>query len=239
MLPRTLIRRLLPRVLLAPLLYALLMLVWLPIGEEYGRAFRALANTVFEHLIDETTTRFVATDTVAQGLAPGARMHDTSLGLFNNRDRQYATIPISSQYIAYVPAALFVALALPTPVPWRRRWLGLLGGFLLIQCFVLLRCAAMIFSGYCRPEVGMFAPPSWVRRSLAFGSEMLTVSLTMSFIVPIALWVLVMFRRGDLTTLLAPAGVGTEAKPKDAPARRRRSQKSRSRGARTGSQARR
>jgi hypothetical protein len=117
-----------------------------------------------------------------------------------------------------------VTLVLLTPVPWRRRWRALAWGLVLVGGFVLLRMWLIIFNAFCSPTaLALFDPSPFWRRTLAFTTEMLTKSLTTSFVVPLAIWVLVCFRRGDLAALKGrPAMQARPALRSDEPSKRRK-----------------
>ena len=205
--PRRLLRQAVLRLLAAAVLYIVFMLGWLWWSPGYAAAFRAAGNFVFAHWYDGTEVRFVP-QTAGGGSYTATRMQDTSLSLKNHGTRAKGQQPISSQYIGYVPTVLFLALALPAPIPWRRRWRALLWGLLLINAFVLGRMWLLIFNAFCSDTpLALFHPSPFWRRVLAFTAETLTKSLTTCFVVPLAIWVLVCFRRADLAAL---RGLGHE-----------------------------
>lgn len=232
--PRRLLRQAVLRLLAAAVLYIILMLGWLWWSPGYAAAFRAAGNFVFADWYDGAEVRFVP-QTAGGGTYTATRMQDTSLSLKNHGTRAKGQQPVSSQYIGYVPTALFLALALPTPIRWRRRWRALLWGLLLINAFVLGRMWLIIFNAFCSDTpLALFHPSPFWRRVLAFATETLTKSLTTCFVVPLAIWVLVCFRRADLATLRG-SGQAKTARPARAehpsrPAKRRARKTARPKG---------
>ncbi|HUU83830.1 MAG TPA: hypothetical protein VM243_10030 [Phycisphaerae bacterium] len=223
--PRRLLRQAVLRLLAAAVLYILLMLGWLWWSEGYARALRSVGNFVFARWYDGAAIRFEP-QAVEAGTYAATRMQDTRLSLMNHATRARGNQPVSSQYIGYVPTVLFLALVLPSPVPWRRRWKAVLWGFVLIGAFILLRMWLMIFNAFCSDSpLALFYPSDFWRRVLAFATETLTRSLTTCFVVPLAIWVLVCFRHGDLAALRgsgrAKTGRATHGDQKPGRAKRR------------------
>lgn len=215
--PRQLLRLAVLRLLLAAVLYIALMFGWLVWSDSYAAAFRAAGDFVFSRWYDGAEVHFVAQDVSGIGYASD-RMQDTRLVLKNRATRARGKQPVSSQYIGYVPTALFLALALPTPIRWRRRWRAVLLGLLLVNAFVLLRMWMMIFNAFCSDTaLALFFPSPFWRSVLAFATETLTRSLTTCFVVPLGIWVLVCFRRDDLTALRAPGLLNEQQPPRPAP----------------------
>ncbi len=209
--PRQLLRLAVLRLLLAGVLYIALMFGWLLWSDGYATAFRAAGDFVFSKWYDGAEVHFVAQD-VSGAVYAADRMQDTRLVLKNRTTRARGKQPVSSQYIGYVPTALFLALALPTPIRWRRRWRAVLLGLLLVNVFVLVRVWMMIFNALCSDtELALFFPSPFWRSGLAFATETLTKSLTTCFVVPLAIWVLVCFRRSDLAALRDPGLLNGDA----------------------------
>jgi len=100
-----------------------------------------------------------------------------------------------------------MALILATPLPWSRRGQALLWGLLLVNLFVGVRLWLRITDAYCDPNMLGLYSISQFWRSVLHG-VMLVVSMApaMTYIAPLTIWMVVMFRRGDWAVLLGEAG---------------------------------
>jgi hypothetical protein len=91
------------------------------------------------------------------------------------------------------PLALLAALILSTPVPGRRRWMALFWGLVWEHVIVLS------FIGFCiwieSSGISLAVIQPFWKTGLSWFRELLTAQL--GFGVPILLWIVLVFRRGD------------------------------------------
>ncbi len=170
--------------------YAVLIAPWPVVPEAYAAAYRTVSNVVFGSFGAEGVVHF------RKPLGPSAM--DTEIAIRRRSSPDVGTTSHSARFTGYVPTALVIALILATPLPWSRRGKALLWGMLLVHVFIALRQEINLlhwFSGdspWCLYQPGPFWS-SVLKR--AFGA--IVVSPTLSFIVPIFIWILATFRRAD------------------------------------------
>ena len=114
-------------------------------------------------------------------------------------------MPHSARLTGYLPTAEVIALILALPIPWSRRWKALFWGLVLVNGFVVLRLEITLlywFSGD-RP-FALYSPGPFWSEVLVGAREVVVVSPMLTFAVPVFIWILVTFRRGDLEQWMAP-----------------------------------
>lgn len=182
-----------------------LMLAVIPRGglrEVYAKVFQAGGNAVFGSFGENGVTRFEPATT-------GSSDQDTTV-TFKNRDPRFAAkkkvIVCSGWIMGYLPLATLVALILATPLPWPRRRRALLWGIIWIHGFILLRMLLMVVLGFCgeRP-VALFEPSRFWMFILGKTVESFAMNVVTSFVLPILVWALVSFRRGDWVMIVEKA----------------------------------
>ncbi len=110
----------------------------------------------------------------------------------------------SSRHVGYMPAAVFLALVLATPVRWKRRVMALILGLVLVHVFVAARLAMILvhkFHGddsYC-----LFHWDSPWDTVLEVAFRLTAVVPASIYVVPLIIWIAVTFRREDWETLLS------------------------------------
>ena len=103
--------------------------------------------------------------------------------------------PVLTGYLAMVEV---IALILATPIPWLRRCKALAWGMLLVHAFIWLRIEITLlhwFSG--DSPLALYKPGPFWSKLLASVFELISVSPTSTFVVPIFIWILVSFRKSD------------------------------------------
>ena len=194
------------------LLYIVLVLPWPGWERIYGSCFRAIGRAVFSA---ESGRRELSFET-AEGtdhplstrvvIANKNMMNADGSGPVRNLDLDALTF-------AWKPTALFLALAIATPIPWRRRWRALLWGMPCVQAFILLFLAFCIWNE--STEVLLVTLTPFWKHFAEETKELLVSQYTM--VVPVMVWIAVTFRREDRfgaigLSLLGPAeGNGTPA----------------------------
>ena len=183
------------------LIYALLMIPWPGVTAGYGYLFRAGGNTVFRTFGSAGRVYFAPISPVPKG----KDAKDTSVTLENIQTRgARGTMDMNSRLMGYLPTAFAVALILATPVPWSRRLWALLWGILLMCCFAGFELALRLLDAFSDKNVlAVFSLGPAVKALLVVLLKVLAMSPVSAYIAPIFVWILVTFRRGDWSKLLA------------------------------------
>ncbi len=170
------------------LVYGLLIVPWPGLKEGYGTLFRSCGDSLFGSFGSQGVvsfrappTKHAAWDTVAhfrkRGNASGWKLE------------------FSAWSWGYLPTAAVVALVFATPAPWKRRWRAMLLALGLVQVFVVLRVAVMLFYSFQWESLFVMSP-FW-GKFLEWICAAFSTSPVTSFFVPVVIWLLVAFRRAD------------------------------------------
>lgn len=176
-------------------LYALFMAPWPGVREAYAGASRVACQALLGSFGGRGQVFF----------RPSLRHEPGSMSVTLRRkgSRASTTGSIGTRYQGYVPTVLVISLVLATPLPWRRRWLALLWGLLLVNVFVLFRIALQILVVFeTTPGLALYElGPFWIR-FLSLVDEVVGTSTASSYIAAAVIWILVCFRRGDWELLM-------------------------------------
>jgi len=119
----------------------------------------------------------------------------------------------SPHLTGYVPTAEFVALALATPIVWRRRLVGLVIGLVIIHAFIYLRLWIGLMYYFATPGTPwqMYAFSENAFKVLKTCNEIINVAPVTSFVLPALVWLVLLFRPADWgSTFSALVGSGEE-----------------------------
>ena len=181
--------------LCSALYYALLMVPWPGLMQGYRAFFRAGGDQLFHSFGGTASVNF-------EPLSSTDHSTDTTLVLKKGNVR--GSMDINSGYIGYRPTAFLVALVLATPVPWRRRLMAVCGGLILINAFIAFRIWLQLMDAFSDENVLAIyrIVPFWksVLHALAL---VLFRAPAAHYVVPMFIWMIVTFRRGDLRGLIA------------------------------------
>lgn len=184
------------------LLYALLMAPWPGIAAGYELLYRGAAAILFGDFGSRGEAHFRAREHEAGG-------HDTSVTLVKRHDDRFIrkTITIGARYHGYAPTAVFLALAISTPIAWPRRWRLMLWGFLLVQIYVVMRLFLTLLEVFTDGELALWTPAPFWRAVVVRLTDLLAGSLVAGFVIPVFIWIGCLMWRGDwrsMRELLAP-----------------------------------
>ena len=179
--------------------YGVLMIPWSTARSAYRACFVAVGNTLFHSFGPTGTVAFEASTSKVP-------LVDTLVRFSTKRPRSpKGQLDIKSSMIGLRPTAFVVALILASPIPWSRRWKACLWGLLWVNVFVALRVALFL-------RVTFNSVPQLAQDS--FGPTMTSLLANMSKIfyelpvthysLPVFIWLLVTFRRGDIERILLP-----------------------------------
>lgn len=196
------------------LIAALLLAPWPRVSGGYANLFRAAGQRMFGKFGSKGLVFFQPAEAADAFL-------DTRL-IIGNRDQLKpggrlpgATIDLSTRTSGYVPVAFLIALILATPLPWRRRLRALGWGLLWVHGFIAALLALMIVYQYSNnPSIGLFQLGWFWKKTVDALYQIFVGYIGALFVVPVVIWLGVMFRRGDLSIIL-----GLPEEPRPAPAK--------------------
>lgn len=132
------------------------------------------------------------------------RTSDTIISTKLRGSRYIGDAEHSPRLSGYLPTVEFIALALATPIAWRRRLVGLAIGAALVQVFVTLRIWIALTYWFSTPDTPwrMYELRPLVWKTLSLAQEAINVAPVASFAVPALLWLIVLFRPADWSDAL-------------------------------------
>jgi len=197
--------------------YSVLTLGWHELGlkNAYKPWFRSFGNVTFSQFWfwSQATVKFIDADAddlfgrvnaVLPGKlpagfqVPGAQgERDTLLVLMNrNAPGSPGFFRTASRITGYAPTAVMVAIALATPVIWRRRLWTLAWGLVLVHGFILVRLTVLVLhAGFAVPgkAYALFQPGPFLQDMLKRADVVLADNPTFSYLVPVFLWIAILF----------------------------------------------
>ena len=173
------------------LFYGLLAAPWPGLQACYSAASRAVNNALFGRFGSKGIVRFDP--------RPSDRKHaDTSVTIARRGRDEGIIMPHSPRLRGYLPTAALIALIATTPVSWSRRWRALIWGLLWVNGFILLKVVIALLHVFDGTDPWCLYALSPLFSRVLYGTyEVIVRSGSMSFIVSILIWLLVMFRRSD------------------------------------------
>jgi hypothetical protein len=183
-------------------IYGLLLVPWVGWTDIYATYFRTIGALIFGGNEDHRIIRFEE-----HRETRGYSSIDTRIVLAN-RDlgtsdgkMPIVNLGLDSRGVGWIPTALTIALILATPLPWRRRASALLWGLILVHFLILISVAVYIWNESTTVSFVALSP-FW--KQIADSLEYtLVLQYEASFFFPVLIWILVTFRRQDLTTFKA------------------------------------
>jgi hypothetical protein len=173
-------------------LYALLAAPWPWVQDAYAAAFRAAGNFAFGNFGSDGEVQF-------RPYEGGDPKRDTEILFRRPGHRMGGVLRNSSRLTGYLPTVEVVALVLATPIPWARRWRALLWGLVLVNAFVALRLEISLLYTWSGDNAWrLYDPSPFWRAVLGHAFHVTARSLTFAYVMPVFIWILVTFRRGDL-----------------------------------------
>jgi len=169
--------------------YVLLMAPWPGLKEAYATLYRAAGSVIFSSFGSGGTVHFEPLD------SPDP-IKDSDMVLSNRPAGVQGRMSNSSRHIGYVPAVVLVALALATPTSWSRRWKGLAWGLLLIHAYITCRLALLLLNGFSEDNaLALYDLSPAVKGTIRYIAK--GVMPSGNYVVPIFVWIIVLFRRED------------------------------------------
>jgi len=173
------------------LLYGILAVPWPAVQRAYSAAYAGAANALFGSFGSDGLVQF-------QRSPKSARPADLELVIRKRGAPQVGRAPHDPILTGYLAMVEVIALILATPVSWSRRCKAMMWGMLLVHAYIWLRLEITLlhwFSG--DSPLALYKPGPFWSKLLASAFELISVSPTSTFVVPIFIWILVSFRRSD------------------------------------------
>ena len=182
------------------LIYVLLLLPWPGFREAYGAYFRAFGGMVFAGQTERSEVTFETPE------RNSPRPQDSRIVIVNNALMNYdgsgpvRNLDFDAHAVGWRPIALLAALVIATPLPWGRRIRAVVLGALAMHLYVLLFLFVAIWNESTEISL-MTLTPFW--KTAVSGLKGVMVS-QLALCLPVLIWVLVTFRREDMTGVLNP-----------------------------------
>lgn len=160
----------------------------------YAVFFRATGNTLFGSYSSLASIHF-------EPLPDGDSERDTKIVFTHRESGTQMPVAVSTRFQGYAPTAFIIALVLSSPLPWSRRWRSLVWCLPAVSAYVALRQFIFIASV-------IYHPGPLVAKALGFAYWVGVESFAGVFIIPLAIWALVSFRRADFEKVLTQTRCG-------------------------------
>jgi len=187
-------------------IYGLLIFPWPGGRATYGRFFRGVAGAVFAREQGLAIVRFRAAEKPPRPEIDLEILY-AQRGQIDGAGHAPARIlGLDTRGVGWVPTALLLALMAATPLPWSRRWRALLAGVALVHGYLLAVVACYLWN-----QSGGLVPVSFLPFWPSLGNfleETFVGQMGPSFVVPVLIWLLVVF-----AVERPPALLQTEAGP--------------------------
>ena len=173
--------------------YAVLLFSWPVFGQAYCAAFRSIGTLIYGANDRSKEITFEA-------FPPGDHSHFTRAVIVNPSRMEpdgsgpVWNVDLDTRALGWMPLALLLALILATPLPWARRRKAFLWGILFQQVFVFVALGFFLWNE--SSEAGLVSLSANGKEALRAVKSMLAGQLIAA--VPVLIWLLVTFRRGDL-----------------------------------------
>ena len=178
------------------IIFGLLSVPWPRFQEAYSKAFRWAGEAAFKDFGPRGVVEFLPLD------KPN-RTADTEITTGVKGERRIGYSDISPRLLGYLPCIEVIALILASSVAWRRRLISLCVGVALIHAFIYLRLALLIFIWYSnKTPWQQYHPGPNTLTVLKHINEVVNISLTAGFVVPVLIWIAVTFRYSDWERIL-------------------------------------
>jgi hypothetical protein len=182
------------------LIYGLLITPWPGAKTIYAGYFRCVARLVLTTPGSQGLLAFQPLDNPHHQWPPN---FDTAI-ILTNRDlldqdgrEQRFMLAVDAWQMGWAPTACLVSFTLATPIPWRRRKWALFWGLLWVHAFILLTLGIFIWNESVRLNL-VALTPFWKEIANRLEEQALN-PVGPSFFAAALIWLLITFRRQDLT----------------------------------------
>jgi hypothetical protein len=178
------------------LVYGLLMAAWPVVGVAYSGLCQTTGAFLSGSFGHEGIIRFSRSDNSTDYMVISAlNPHRTNeSGQMTGAEHYY-----NIRYGFYMHTAFLVALIAATPLPWGRRGLALIWGLILMHAIVALRIEIMTLDLLSNNLVSLLSLDSFWKDVVVTANLVVGEYLPAGFVIAVFIWVLVSFRRCDLS----------------------------------------
>jgi hypothetical protein len=183
--------------LTAAVLFALAMAPWPGLRPAYAAWFRGVNEVAFSLFWLGGDVRFERHDVAGEAA-------DTFVRVVEDGGAAWYTL-VESTGAGWLPTAVFLALALATPIPWRRKLRAVLLGALLVQAYVTWLVWVNLLEGLTNHSAGCASAQhaAWLgtegwRGAVETAVVLFRLEPTVFLAAPVLAWLLVSVRRADL-----------------------------------------
>lgn len=189
-------RPLLRSIIIFAAVYGLLTAPWPGLQEAYSSAFRSAGQSAFQKFGPRGKVKFLA-------LENPTRTSDSEITTGVIGDRRIGYSSISPRILGFVPTAEVIALIIASTVAWRRRLLAILMGTVAIHLFIYARLWLLIRIWYSgETPWQQYHPTETTLSILKRANEIINISPTAGFVIPVLIWIAVTFRSSDWERIL-------------------------------------
>jgi len=186
--------------------YGVLLAPWPGLAGGYAVFYRAGANVLFGSLGSAGQATFQPkTD---PGAKTGNRKFDSEVVIKTRKPGRAGEVlvytrdvPFHTRRVGYLSTALVVALIAATSMRWGRKWASLAVGLVLVHLFIAVEIGLTLLYSLSDGEPRAIDVGAGAGRFFARLYEMMVISPTLTFVVPILIWLLVCVRWRDLERL--------------------------------------
>ncbi|MBT8484462.1 MAG: hypothetical protein HKO59_01340 [Phycisphaerales bacterium] len=176
----------------AIVLYAVLTAAWPLVDGVYQAMFRFGGSMVVPSYGPGVTIRF-------QPLPEADKYVDTLVHIQNKRNGGASRMKLSARYLGYTPTAILIALVIATPLTWRRRGRALLWGLPIVCVLVALRILLHVCEDL--DTIRVIQVDGFLESVMNLARNAVSRSTFTWYVMPVVVWILVAFRRGDWAAL--------------------------------------
>jgi hypothetical protein len=181
---------------------------WAGLDVAYQNFIRSAGNSIFQEMWSDGLADF------QEGTDPLQKGMDTVILLVNkkelgkaraeNRSVNVIKVYFSTWQSGFLSTAFLLALVMASPVPPRRKLIACGVGLLLITLFVLFRLwINLLFSFDENPKLEVVDLSSFVSGLVHFLDAVFVKHIVVSFVVPLGIWILITFGKGDLNRIFS------------------------------------
>ena len=173
------------------------MIPWPRLGEAYGRTMGAIGNVLVGDgpVASVALLRFGPPRDAASSPPDSNTAYQTELSARNTRTGALVRVPIDLRTLTFVPTAVFVALAMASPI-WKRARgpIVLVSGLIILQLFLLGSIAVPLLLFFSNPQpMQLFRLSSPVSHVLDVVYRSLVAPPGMAFAIPGLIWLTLMW----------------------------------------------
>lgn len=185
----------------ALLIYIILALPVVAIEKTYTTFFSKTSSFFLGSFFETGFARYLTnSDPVTVHVQVGNKANKTT-----ENTVRVALTDVKTRIRGYLPTILFVALILASPIPWRPKLLKLFFGFFLLTAFVLFKqWIHILFVIDQNPFLSLYTFNSFEKKVVEFGYTNIITTVGPSLLVAVLIWVLLIYRRKEMSLLLNP-----------------------------------